>query len=113
MPGLDLGDDDVPLVIAPHDLRDGEALSDRVQQIVLHVLEALHAAELLLNEGGDLLVDWVSFAEVYGLPLRLGKYAPGASEADKVALMQALIQIGADAAGINPNWWVPAARSSR
>ena len=29
------------------------------------------------------LKDWVSFAEVYGLPLRLGKYAPGASEADK------------------------------
>lgn len=49
------------------------------------------------------LKDWVSFAEVYGLPLRLGKYAPGASEADKVALMQALIQIGADAAGIIPN----------
>lgn len=47
--------------------------------------------------------DWVSFAEVYGLPLRLGKYQPGASEADKLALMQALIQIGADAAGIIPD----------
>lgn len=46
--------------------------------------------------------DWVSFAEVYGLPLRLGKYQPGASEDDKRALMQALIQIGADAAGILP-----------
>lgn len=49
------------------------------------------------------LKDWVSFAEVYGLPLRLGKYAPGASEADKTALMRALIQIGADAAGIIPD----------
>ncbi len=49
------------------------------------------------------LKDWVSFAEVYGLPLRLGKYTPGASEADKLALMQALIQIGADAAGIIPD----------
>lgn len=49
------------------------------------------------------LKDWVSFAEIYGLPLRLGKYAPGASEADKNALMQALIQIGADAAGIIPD----------
>lgn len=49
------------------------------------------------------LKDWVSFAEVYGLPLRLGKYQPGASEADKAALMQALIQIGADAAGIIPD----------
>jgi phage gp29-like protein len=49
------------------------------------------------------LKDWISFAEVYGLPLRLGKYAPGASEADKLALMQALIRIGADAAGIIPD----------
>lgn len=47
--------------------------------------------------------DWVSFAEIYGLPLRLGKYQPGASDADKTALMQALIQIGADAAGIIPD----------
>ncbi|QCN99477.1 DUF935 family protein (plasmid) [Azospirillum argentinense] len=27
--------------------------------------------------------DWVVFAEVYGHPLRLGKYGPGASEPDK------------------------------
>ena len=56
MPGYDLGDNNVPLVIAPHDFRDGEALADRVQQVVLHVLEALHAAELLLNEGSNFLV---------------------------------------------------------
>jgi phage gp29-like protein len=49
------------------------------------------------------LKDWVSFAEVFGLPLRLGKYQPGASDEDKTALMQALIQIGADAAGIIPD----------
>lgn len=49
------------------------------------------------------LKDWVSFAEVYGLPLRLGKYAAGASDADKAALMKALVQIGADAAGIIPD----------
>lgn len=48
------------------------------------------------------LKDWVSFCEVYGMPLRLGKYQPGASEEDKTALMRALIQIGADAAGIVP-----------
>lgn len=47
--------------------------------------------------------DWVAFAEVYGMPLRLGKYQPGASEEDRIALMQALIQIGADAAGIIPD----------
>lgn len=49
------------------------------------------------------LKDWVAFCEVYGMPLRLGKYQPGASEADKAALMQALVQIGADAAGIIPD----------
>jgi len=46
--------------------------------------------------------DWVAFSEVYGMPLRLGKYQPGASDEDKIALMQALIQIGSDAAGIIP-----------
>ena len=46
--------------------------------------------------------DWVSFAEVFGLPLRLGTYQPGASKEDKEALMQALIQIGTDAAGMVP-----------
>lgn len=49
------------------------------------------------------LKDWVSFAEIYGLPMRLGKYQPGASDADKRALMRALVQIGADAAGIVPD----------
>ena len=49
------------------------------------------------------LKDWVAFCEVYGMPLRLGKYQPGASEDDKRALMQALAQIGSDAAGIFPD----------
>ncbi|WP_018750699.1 DUF935 domain-containing protein [Paenibacillus sanguinis] len=49
------------------------------------------------------LKDWVSFCEVFGMPLRLGKYDPSASEDDKLALMRALIQIGTDAAGIIPN----------
>lgn len=48
------------------------------------------------------LKDWVSFCEVFGMPLRLGKYDPGASEEDKAALLRALVQIGADAAGIIP-----------
>lgn len=48
------------------------------------------------------LKDWVSFCEVFGMPLRLGKYSPSASEDDKLALMRALVQIGTDAAGIIP-----------
>lgn len=49
------------------------------------------------------LKDWVSFCEVFGMPLRLGKYNPSASEEDKMALMRALVQIGTDAAGIIPD----------
>ena len=46
--------------------------------------------------------DWIAFCEVFGMPLRLGKYAQSASEDDKEALAQALYDIGADAAGIIP-----------
>jgi len=44
--------------------------------------------------------DWVAFSEVYGMPLRLGKYDPAATEAAKEALKQAIQQLGSDAAGI-------------
>ncbi len=44
--------------------------------------------------------DWMGFAEVYGMPLRVGKYEPGASRADRDALMQAVRALGSDAAGI-------------
>ncbi|MFW6027188.1 MAG: DUF935 domain-containing protein [bacterium] len=46
--------------------------------------------------------DWVSFAESYGQPLRVGKYNPGATEAQKEALLRALAQLGSDAAAIVP-----------
>jgi phage gp29-like protein len=46
------------------------------------------------------LKDWVAFAEVFGMPLRLGKYEPGAGQQEKDALMQAVQSLGADAAGI-------------
>ena len=44
--------------------------------------------------------DWVAFAEVFGMPLRLGKYDPGATKEDKDALRAAIYSLGADAAGI-------------
>lgn len=44
--------------------------------------------------------DWVAFCEVYGMPLRLGKYQPGASQEDRDALLAAVRAIGHDAAGI-------------
>lgn len=47
--------------------------------------------------------DWVSFCEVFGMPLRLGKYSAAASEDDKRALMEAIYSIGTDAAGMVPD----------
>lgn len=47
--------------------------------------------------------DWVAFCEVFGMPLRLGKYSAAASEEDKKALMEAIYRLGSDAAGIVPD----------
>ena len=44
--------------------------------------------------------DWVAFAEVFGMPLRVGKYDSGATKADKDAFIAAIQSIGTDAAGI-------------
>jgi phage gp29-like protein len=49
-----------------------------------------------------ILKDWVTFAEAYGQPLRLGKYGPGASAQDKQQLLNAVMNIGTDCAAIIP-----------
>jgi phage gp29-like protein len=46
--------------------------------------------------------DLAEFLEIYGLPLRLGKYPAGASDAEKRALLRAVSEIGHNAAGIIP-----------
>jgi phage gp29-like protein len=46
--------------------------------------------------------DLAEFLEIYGLPLRLGKYPAGASDEEKRRLLQAVVQIGHNAAGIIP-----------
>jgi|UniRef100_A0A7C3SJE1 phage gp29-like protein len=46
------------------------------------------------------LKDWAAFNEVFGMPLRLGKYDPTASPADREALVQAIRNLGSDAAGV-------------
>lgn len=46
--------------------------------------------------------DWIVFCEVYGQPLRLGKYGPGAKEEDKEILWEAVSQIASDCAAILP-----------
>ena len=48
------------------------------------------------------LKDWVQFAEVYGQPIRVGKYHPGATEDERATLLRAVASIGTDAAAIIP-----------
>ncbi|MEY2689769.1 MAG: hypothetical protein RL375_3968, partial [Pseudomonadota bacterium] len=46
--------------------------------------------------------DLAEFLEIYGLPMRVGKYPAGAGDKEKLALLQAVTQIGHNAAGIIP-----------
>lgn len=47
--------------------------------------------------------DLAEFLEIYGIPVRLGKYPPNASEKEKATLLRALVGIGHNAAGIIPD----------
>lgn len=46
--------------------------------------------------------DFAEFLEIYGLPLRVGKYPSGASDKEKATLLRAVMQIGHNAGGIIP-----------
>jgi phage gp29-like protein len=46
--------------------------------------------------------DWAIFAQTYGQPLRLGRYAPGASDEDRETLFRAVANIAGDCAAIVP-----------
>lgn len=46
--------------------------------------------------------DWVTYVEIHGQPLRVGKYHSGATEKDKEILLRAVANIGSDAAAIIP-----------
>lgn len=48
------------------------------------------------------LKDWLAFAEVFGMPLRLGKYGAAASEEDVATLIAAVANLGTDAAAVIP-----------
>ena len=48
------------------------------------------------------LSDWMAFIELFGLPIRMGKYGHGAKEDDIKILKQAVASIGSDAAAVIP-----------
>jgi phage gp29-like protein len=47
--------------------------------------------------------DWTLFVQGYGLPIRLGKYGPAASDTDKAVLRRAVFSIAGDVAAIIPD----------
>lgn len=49
------------------------------------------------------LSDWMAFAELFGLPIRVGRYGQGTSEDDQKILKSAVASIGSDAAAIIPD----------
>lgn len=49
------------------------------------------------------VTDWLAFAEVFGMPLRLGRYGPNATENDIRTLINAVANIGSDAAAVLPD----------
>ena len=49
------------------------------------------------------LKDWVTFAEVYGMPIRIGKHAEDATDTEIADLLASLRDIGTDAAAAIPN----------
>ncbi|MDO6497338.1 DUF935 domain-containing protein [Photobacterium sanguinicancri] len=46
--------------------------------------------------------DLAEFLEIYGLPIRLGKYPEGATDPEKMTLLRAVMSIGHNAGGIIP-----------
>lgn len=47
--------------------------------------------------------DWVSFCEVFGFPLRIGKHAPTATDDEREALLKAIRQLGTNATAVIPS----------
>jgi phage gp29-like protein len=51
---------------------------------------------------GYTVKDWLAFAEVFGMPLRLGKYGAGAKKEEIDILKMAVANLGTDAAAVFP-----------
>ncbi|MBO2925438.1 DUF935 domain-containing protein [Pseudomonas asiatica] len=47
--------------------------------------------------------DWMGFADIFGIPMRVGRYGPNASKEDIGVLMSAVANLGSDAAAVIPD----------
>lgn len=63
---------------------------------------ALPCAYYTLIKSFD-IAGWAAFAQVYGYPLRIGRYGRNANENDKKVLRQAIASLGKDAGAIIPD----------
>lgn len=52
---------------------------------------------------GIALADWMTFAEIFGMPIRVGKYGRNATPEEQATLRRAVANIGTDAAAIIPD----------
>lgn len=80
------------IVHQPH-VFSGSPLAGGLARIVA----ALHVFK------GYAVKDWMAFAEVFGMPIRIGKYTEAAGEEDKEELRRAVTMIGSDAAAVIPD----------
>jgi phage gp29-like protein len=103
-------DKDDNLLLKTPTNEQGEALWPLGWVVHIHKMRSVQAA----REGLFRLLAWMymfkhyssadfaEFLELYGIPIRIGKYEAGTSEKDKRTLLRALAQIGHNAAGIMP-----------
>lgn len=77
------------IVHTPH-TRSGHAMRGGLLRVTSLAYLAKHFA----------IKDWMIFAEVFGMPVRIARYAPNATEREKRELLAMLKQLGADATGI-------------
>lgn len=93
------GDDGVPTPLDPFKYIQCEIRAKSGLAVRSGLARPVSWAWMFKNYG---IKDWVAFAEVYGLPLRIGKYGNNATEEDKAILLRAVADIGSDAAAIIP-----------
>lgn len=105
-----LDDEDNPLLISPLNPQ-GEPLI--AQKWIVHTHKN-RSSPLARNGLGRTLAwlymfnyyavtDFAEFLELYGFPIRIGKYGAGATKDEKRSLLRALSDIGHNAAGIMPD----------
>ncbi len=102
------GDHDEIRVLTEAAPRDGIALPP--DKFITHVPNSLSAHPMrgglsrvtaLAYLGKHFAIkDWLVFAEVFGMPVRIARYAPNATPEEKRELLEMLQQLGADATGI-------------